>query len=102
MTPLRRNAIIRAGPAASIPGPTSTKIAPPIIEATPIIIACESERLRISPDEFVSSLIIEPTELHLNKSVVVMTINQISTIAETGRLYSLQISRISDSDSALE
>ncbi len=43
-----------------------------------------------------------PTELHLNKSVVVMTINQISMIAETGRLYSLQISRISDSDSALE
>jgi len=65
ITPLRRNAIIKAGPAASMPGPTSTKIAPPIIDATPIIIACESERLRISPDEFVSTLIIEPTEITL-------------------------------------
>jgi len=48
-----------------MPGPTSTKIAPPIIEATPIIIACERERLRISPDDFVSLLIIEPIEITL-------------------------------------
>ena len=55
--PLRRNEIIHAGPAADIPGPTSTKIAPPIIEATPIIIACERERLRTSPLGLVSTLI---------------------------------------------
>ena len=69
MTPLRRNATIKAGPAADIPGPTNTKIAPPIIDATPIIIACERERLRTSPLELVSALIIEPSELYLNKSV---------------------------------
>ena len=57
--PLRRNAIIKAGPAADIPGPTSTKIAPPIIEATPIIIAWERERLRTSAVELVSVSIIE-------------------------------------------
>ena len=57
MTPLSRNAIINAGPAASIPGPTSTNIAPPIIEATPIITACERERLRTSPDDLASVLI---------------------------------------------
>ena len=46
-----------AGPAADMPGPTNTNMAPPIIEATPIIIACERERLRTSPLELVSALI---------------------------------------------
>ena len=65
MTPLRRNAIINAGPAADIPGPTSTNIAPPIIEATPIIIACERERLRTSPLVVGFHAHIEPSEIIL-------------------------------------
>ena len=59
ITPLRRNAIINAGPAADMPGPTSTNIAPPIIEATPIIIACESERLLTSPEDSILVFIID-------------------------------------------
>jgi len=56
-----------------MPGPTNTNMAPPIIDATPIIIACERERLRTSPLELVSALIIEPSELYLNKSVKLHT-----------------------------
>jgi hypothetical protein len=76
MIPLRRNAIIKAGPAADMPGPTSTKIAPPIIEATPIIIACERERLRTSPLELALTLISNGLRLYLNKSVIVSKIDQ--------------------------
>ena len=47
--PLSKNAIINAAPASAIPGPTRTKIAPPIIEATPIITESFRDKLRTSP-----------------------------------------------------
>ena len=56
-TPFIKNAIINAGPASAIPGPTRTKIAPPIIEATPIITESFSERLRTNPELDFSNVI---------------------------------------------
>ena len=47
--PFSKNAIINAVPASAIPGPTSTKIAPPIIEATPIITESFRDKLRTNP-----------------------------------------------------
>ena len=86
MTPLRRNAIIKAGPAADIPGPTSTKIAPPIIEATPIIIACERERLRTSPVELDSTLISNRLRLYLNKSVILTPMSYLIAVKPVNSL----------------
>ena len=47
--PFNKNATINAAPASAMPGPTRTKIAPPIMEATPIITESFRDKLRTSP-----------------------------------------------------
>jgi hypothetical protein len=54
--PFNKNATIKAGPAASIPGPTKTKMAPPIIAATPTMTESVNDKLLTRPVEDFSEL----------------------------------------------
>ena len=69
ITPLSMNAIISAGPASAIPGPTRTKIAPPIIDAIPIMIESFSDRLRTNPELDFPISMSDPTEICLDNNL---------------------------------
>ncbi|CAI8211337.1 MAG: Uncharacterised protein [Candidatus Nitrosopelagicus brevis] len=46
-----------------MPGPTRTKMAPPIMDATPIMIESFSDKLRTNPDSDFSNVIQLPQNL---------------------------------------